>query len=347
MNINEFVISPDDPPFIVAEMSANHQQSLSRALATVGAAASCGVNAIKLQTYTPDTLTLNVNDSDFRINDPKSLWHGRSLYELYQSSYTPWEWHEPIMKRAKELGLECFSTPFDESSVDFLESLNVPCYKIASFEIVDIPLIERIASTGRPVIISTGMATVAEIEDAVAAAKNSGCRQIALLKCSSAYPADPCESNIRTISHMRKFFECEVGLSDHTRGIGVAIAAAAMGASIIEKHFTMSRDDGGVDSEFSLEPDEMERLVIETLRAWQSLGSVSYGPTESENSSRLFRRSLYVTKDMRKGQELSSDNFRSIRPGFGMAPKYLRELIGRRIRTDLTKGSALSWDLIY
>lgn len=347
MNINEFVISPDNPPFIVAEMSANHQQSLSRALATVGAAASCGVNAIKLQTYTPDTLTLNVNDSDFRINDPKSLWHGRSLYELYQSSYTPWEWHEPIMKRAKELGLECFSTPFDESSVDFLESLNVPCYKIASFEIVDIPLIERIASTGRPVIISTGMATVAEIEDAVAAAKNSGCRQIALLKCSSAYPADPCESNIRTISHMRKFFECEVGLSDHTRGIGVAVAAAAMGASIIEKHFTMSRDDDGVDSEFSLEPDEMERLVIETLRAWQSLGSVSYGPTESENSSRLFRRSLYVTKDMRKGQELSPDNFRSIRPGFGLAPKYLKELVGRRIRTDLPKGSALSWDLIY
>ena len=346
MNINEFVISPDDPPFIVAEMSANHQQSLSRALATVGAAASCGVNAIKLQTYTPDTLTLNVNDSDFRINDPKSLWYGRSLYELYQSSYTPWEWHEPIMKRAKELGLECFSTPFDESSVDFLESLNVPCYKIASFEIVDIPLIERIASTGRPVIISTGMATVAEIEDAVAAAKNSGCRQIALLKCSSAYPADPCESNIRTISHMRELFECEVGLSDHTRGIGVAVAAAAMGASIIEKHFTMSRDDGGVDSEFSLEPDEMEMLVIETLRAWQSLGSVSYGPTESENSSRLFRRSLYVTKDLRKGQELSPDNFRSIRPGYGLAPKHLKELLGKRIRTDLTKGSALSWDLI-
>ncbi len=347
MKINESVISLDKPPFIVAEMSSNHDQSLSRALATVGAAASCGVNAIKLQTYTPDTLTLNLNGRNFTIEDPRSLWHGRSLYELYQRSYTPWEWHEPIMKRAGELGLECFSTPFDESALDFLESLDVPCYKIASFEIVDTPLIERIASTGKPLIISTGMATVPEIEEAIVAAENGGCRQIALLKCSSAYPAYPVESNLRTIPHMRKIFECEVGLSDHTRGIGAAVAAVAMGASIIEKHFTLRRHDGGVDSEFSLEPDEMEMLVMETQTAWQSLGGVSYGPTKSETSSKVFRRSLYITEDMKKGQALSHENFRSIRPGLGLAPKHFREVVGKRIKTDLPKGTALRWDLIY
>lgn len=313
----------------------------------MGAAASCGVNAIKLQTYNPDILTLNLNKRDFRIHESKSLWHGRSLYDLYEEAHTPLEWHEPIMKRARELGLECFSTPFDETGVAFLESLDVPCYKIASFEIVDIPLIECIASTGKPLIISTGMATTAEIGDAVAATKNSGCKQMALLKCSSAYPAEPDESNLRTIPHMRELFQCEVGLSDHSRGIGVAVASVAMGASLIEKHFTLNRDDGGVDSKFSLEPHEMEMLVIETNRAWQSLGAVSYGPTESEISSIMFRRSLYITQDMKKGQALSRDNFRSIRPGFGLAPKHFNELMGKRVKKNLPKGTALSWDLIY
>lgn len=331
----------------MAEISGNHNRSLSRALATVGAAASCGVNAIKLQTYNPDILTLNLNKRDFRIHESKSLWHGRSLYDLYEEAHTPLEWHEPIMKRARELGLECFSTPFDETGVAFLESLDVPCYKIASFEIVDIPLIECIASTGKPLIISTGMATTAEIGDAVAATKNSGCKQMALLKCSSAYPAEPDESNLRTIPHMRELFQCEVGLSDHSRGIGVAVASVAMGASLIEKHFTLNRDDGGVDSKFSLEPHEMEMLVIETNRAWQSLGAVSYGPTESEISSIMFRRSLYITQDMKKGQALSRDNFRSIRPGFGLAPKHFNELMGKRVKKNLPKGTALSWDLIY
>lgn len=345
--INNHVISLEHPPFIVAEMSGNHNRSLSRALATVGAAASCGVNAIKLQTYTPDILTLNLKKRGFRIDESKSLWHGSSLYDLYEEAHTPWEWHEPIMKRARELGLECFSTPFDETGVAFLESLDVPCYKIASFEIVDIPLIECIASTGKPLIISTGMATTAEIEDAVAATKNGGCNQVALLKCSSAYPAEPYESNLRTIPHMRELFQCEVGLSDHSRGIGVAVTSVAMGASLIEKHFTLNRDDGGVDSEFSLEPHEMEMLVIESKRAWQSLGDVSYGPTESEISSIMFRRSLYITKDMKKGQALSRDNFRSIRPGFGLAPKHFNELVGKRVKTNVPKGTALSWDLIY
>ncbi len=346
MKINKFQVSHAQPPYIVAELSANHDNSLTRALATVEAAAKCGVNAIKLQTYTPDTLTLNLSDPEFMINDPESLWQGRSLYELYQRAHTPWEWHEPIMRLAREFGLDCFSTPFDDTAVDFLESLDVPCYKVASFEIVDIPLIEKIASTGKPMIISTGMATVSEIEEAVYAARTQGCSDLALLKCSSVYPAAPAESNIRTIPHMRELFGLEVGLSDHTPGIGVAIAAVVVGASIIEKHFTLSRGDSGIDGKFSLVPGEMASLVIEAQVAWRSLGNVMYGPTTSENSSRKLRRSLYTIKDIKKGESLSGDNFRSIRPGQGLAPKHVKTIIGKRVNADLPRGTALTWDVI-
>lgn len=335
------------PPFIVAEMSGNHDRSLARALDTVEAAAKCGVNALKLQTYTADKLTLNLSQREFIVNDPTSPWHGKSLHELYEQAYTPWEWHGRIMKRANELGLICFSSPFDETAVDFLETLRVPCYKVASFEIVDIPLIERIAATGKPMIISTGMATQEEIAEAISAARVNGCTELALMKCTSSYPARPEECNIRTIPNMKELFGCEVGLSDHTRGIGVAIASVAVGASIIEKHFTLSRDPDGVDREFSLEPDEMANLVREAHAAWGSLGEATYGPSESEKRSTVFRRSLYITRDIKKGEALSRDNFRSIRPGNGLAPKYTKDLTGKRVVCDLPKGSALSWDLVY
>lgn len=344
---NRFSVANTDTeslPLIVAEMSGNHNQSLERAFAIVEAAARAGVDAVKIQTYTADTLTIDADTDDFYIEDADSLWAGKKLYDLYKEAYTPWEWHEPIFKRCRELGLMAFSTPFDETAVDFLEELEVPCYKIASFEIVDIPLIKKVASTGKPMIISTGMATVAEIDEAVRTAKQNGCPEVILLKCTSSYPASPHDSNLVTIPHMRELFGCPVGLSDHTLGIGVAVASVALGAVLIEKHFTLSRAEGGVDAAFSLEPHEMRALVEETKRAHQALGKVHYGPTERESKSLKFRRSLYVVRDIKAGEIISPENVKIIRPGYGLEPKYYDVVIGRRANRDLKKGTALKWE---
>jgi N-acetylneuraminate synthase len=346
MNIGNRAIGRVSTPLVIAEMSGNHNQSLERALAIVEAAAGAGAHAIKLQTYTADTMTLPLSEGEFFINDERSPWKGSSLHELYKLAYTPWEWHAPIMRRARELGLICFSTPFDESAVEFLESLDVPAYKIASFENVHLPLIRKAASTGKPLIISTGMATVAEIDEAVSAARGGGCRDLVLLKCTSTYPATPEHSNVLTIPHLRSMFSCEVGLSDHTMGVGVAVAAVAHGATVIEKHFTLSRAEGGVDASFSLEPPELQALVIETERAWQSLGRVAYGPGPSEEVSLAFRRSLYVTRDMSAGDTLSTENVRAIRPGNGLAPKYIDVLMGKRVNRDVKRGTAIDWGMI-
>jgi N-acetylneuraminate synthase len=327
-------------------MSGNHNQSLERALEIVEAAAKAGAHALKLQTYTAETITLDVHKDEFFINDKQSLWKGKSLHELYRLAHTPWEWHAPIMLRAKELGMLCFSTPFDESAVDFLETLNVPAYKIASFENAHLPLIRKVATTGKPIIVSTGMATLAEIDDAVRAAREAGCRDLVLLKCTSTYPATPDNSNVLTIPHMRALFDCEVGLSDHTMGLGAAVAAVAHGATVIEKHFTLRRSDGGVDSTFSLEPDEFRALVIETERAWQSLGAVAYGPTEAERESLIFRRSIYIAQDLKTGDVLTRENLRCVRPGLGLAPKYYEMLLGRRVNQDAKKGTPMRWTLI-
>jgi pseudaminic acid synthase len=340
------LIGIDQPPFIIAEMSGNHNQSLNRAIEIVEAAAKAGVHGLKIQTYTPDTMTIDLNEREFYINDPKNLWAGNSLYNLYKEAYTPWEWHEPILNRARELGLIAFSTPFDLSAVDFLENLNVPCYKIASFENTDLPLIRRVASIGKPMIISTGMATVAELDETVTVARGAGCKDIILLKCTSTYPATPEDSNILTIPHMRDLFKCKVGLSDHTMGVGVAVAAVAYGGTVIEKHFTIRRADGGVDSTFSMEPHEMAQLVIEAERAWQALGNVCYGPTEAEKKSLQYRRSLYIVKDMKAGEVITHDTVRVIRPGLGLVPKYLDHLIGKRIKKDVKRGTPVNWDMI-
>lgn len=339
-------ISQNSPPFIIAEMSGNHNQSLDRALEIVEAASVSGVHGFKLQTYTADTMTLNVKKDEFLISDPNSLWYGRSLYDLYQEAHTPWEWHKPIFDLARKLGLIAFSTPFDETAVDFLEALDVPCYKIASFENTDIPLIRKVASIGKPMIISTGMATIAELDETVRACREYGCQEIVLLKCTSTYPATPENTNISTIPHMRKLFNCEVGLSDHTLGLGAAVASVPLGATVIEKHFTLSRTDGGVDSAFSLEPREMKALVEESRRAWQALGHVSYGPTQQEKASIKFRRSLYITKNMEAGEVLTKETVRSIRPGFGLHPRYLDVILGMKIKQNVQKGTALDWPLI-
>jgi pseudaminic acid synthase len=332
-------------PYLIAEMSGNHNQSLDRALEIVDAAARAGADAIKLQTYTAETMTLDIRAPGFVVDDPRSLWAGRQLYELYQEAHTPWEWHGPIIRAAASLGIHCFSTPFDDTAVDFLESLNVLAYKIASFECTDLPLIRKVAGTGKPMIISTGMASLAEIDEAVYSARHAGCGQIVLLKCTSTYPATPENTNIRTIANMRETFDCEVGLSDHTMGCGVAVASVAFGASVIEKHFTLRRADGGVDSAFSLEPEEFAQLRVETERAWQALGRVSYGGTEAEAQSREFRRTIYIAKDMKAGERLSRDNMRIVRPGFGMLPKYFDIMLGKRVNKDVTAGTPLNWDL--
>ncbi|CAG0949807.1 N-acetylneuraminate synthase [Anaerolineales bacterium] len=312
----------------------------------VEAAAKSGVHGLKLQTYTADTITIDVSDGEFFISDPSSQWKGTSLYELYSKAYTPWEWHKPIFDRAHELGMIPFSTPFDDTAVDFLESLDVPCYKIASFENTDLPLIRRVAATGKPLIISTGMATVAELDETVRAARGAGCKDLILLKCTSTYPATAANTNILTIPHLRELFGCEVGISDHTMGVGVSVASVALGATVIEKHFTLNRADGGVDSTFSMEPSEMAQLVVETERAWQALGQVSYGPTEAEQKSIQFRRSLYVVQDLKVGDMLTKDNVRAIRPGLGLPTKYYEIFLGKKVVKNVKKGTPVNWELL-
>lgn len=333
-------------PFIIAEMSGNHNQSLERALAIVDAAAAAGVDAIKIQTYTADTMTLDIDTGEFFIADQNSLWKGETLYRLYEKAHTPWEWHKPIFDRCKEHGIMGFSTPFDDTSVDFLEELDVPCYKIASFENVDLPLIRKAARTGKPIIASTGMTTVSELADLVRTARDNGCADLTLLKCTSSYPSSPEGTNLRTIPHMREMFGCDVGLSDHTLGIGVAVASVALGASMIEKHFTLSRADGGVDAAFSLEPDEMAQLVCECRAAALAMGEVRYEMAEQEKKSLQFRRSLYIAEDMRAGDVLTEKNLRRIRPGHGLLPKHYDALLGQKVRCDVKRGTPMSWALV-
>lgn len=334
-------IGANHPPFIIAEMSGNHNQSLARALEIVEAAAKAGADAIKIQTYTADTMTLDISEGEFFIEDKNSLWKGKSLYQLYEEAHTPWEWHKEIFAHAKKLGIIAFSSPFDDTAVDFLESLNAPCYKIASFENIDLPLIRKVAGTGKPVIISTGMASIEEIEESVAAARQAGCKDLILLKCTSTYPASPANSNIMTIPDIKARFGAEAGLSDHTLGIGVAVASVALGARVIEKHFTLNRADGGVDSTFSLEPLELKALKDETTRAWEGLGNVTYGGSEAEKGSKIFRRSLYIVKDIKKGEKFTAQNVRAIRPGLGLPPKHYDNVIGKTASRDLTRGTPL------
>jgi len=334
-------------PFIIAEMSGNHNQSLENALAIVESAANAGCSALKLQTYTPDTMTLDCNSPDFIINDPKSLWYKRNLYDLYREAMTPWEWHKPIFDKCKQMGLLPFSTPFDSTAVDFLEKLDCPIYKIASFENTDIPLIKKVASTGKPVIMSTGMASFEELEESVNCLKENGCNDITLLKCTSSYPASPETCNLLTIPDMQKRFGVDIGLSDHTLGIGVSVTSIALGVTVIEKHFTLSRADGGVDSAFSIEPEEMKKLVDEVNIAWLALGKISYGiSSDSEEKSKKFRRSVYASENIKKNQKFTSVNIRVIRPGFGIAPKYYDEIIGKKATENILKGTPLNWSLI-
>lgn len=346
INIGGREVGVGKAPFVIAEMSGNHNQSLARALEIVEAAAQAGAHGLKIQTYTPETMTIDLDEREFHIADPASLWAGTSLYSLYGQAFTPWEWHRPIFERARELGMVPFSTPFDATSADFLETLDVPCYKIASFENTDLPLIRRVAATGKPLIISTGMATVAELDETVRAAREAGCKDLVLLKCTSTYPATADNTNLMTIPHLRALFGCEVGLSDHTMGVGVSVASVALGATVIEKHFTLRRADGGVDSAFSMEPTEMAALVCESERAWQALGCVRYGATDAEKNSLRYRRSLYVVQDMKAGEVLCENNVRAIRPGLGLPPKYLDRVMGRSVNRDVKRGTALAWDLL-
>lgn len=333
-------------PFIIAEMSGNHNQSLERALAIVDAAAEAGVHAVKIQTYTADTMTIDSREGEFFIEDDKSLWQGNSLYELYQKAHTPWEWHEAIFERCHHHGMIGFSSPFDESAVDFLEELNVPLYKIASFENTDVDLLKKVAATGKPVIVSTGMASLADIETAIITLRQNGCERYVLLKCTSNYPATPLDSNIKTIPHMSAAFNCPVGLSDHTLGVGVAVASVAIGARVIEKHFTLCREDGGIDSAFSMEPGEMKDLVTETERAWMALGTIHYGTTLNEVNSLKLRRSLYIVKDLNAGDILNEDNVRAIRPGLGMEIKFKGLIMGKKVNKNCKKGTPVSWKII-
>ena len=312
----------------------------------VEAAARAGANAIKLQTYTADTMTLDLKEREFFISDDKSPWKGQSLYDLYKIAHTPWDWHQPIFDCAKKRGLICFSTPFDETAVDLLEKLGAPIYKIASFENTDLPLIQRVAATGKPLLISTGMTTQEELDETVDAARKAGCKDLTLLKCTSTYPATPENSNLLTIPYLKDRYGCEVGLSDHTLGIGVAVASVALGVSVIEKHFTLKRSDGGVDAAFSMEPGEMEELVEETKRAWQSLGKVFVGPTEAEKSSITLRRSLYFVKDLPAGHVVKEGDIRRIRPGMGLPPKEYQKLIGRKLQKAVSRGNPTSWDVL-
>ena len=346
LSIEGQAVGAGSAPLVIAEMSGNHNQSLERALEIVDAAAHSGAHALKIQTYTAETMTIDISEREFFISDEKSLWKGESLFDLYKKAYTPWEWHEAIFDRAKKHKMLAFSTPFDKTAVEFLEKLNAPCYKIASFENTDLPLIRYVASTGKPMIISTGMATFVELDETVEAARSAGCKDLVLLKCTSTYPSTPDDSNILTIPEMRSRYGCEVGISDHTMGIGVSVAAVALGATVVEKHFTLQRSDGGVDSAFSMEPQEMAQLVVETERAWQAMGKVQHGPTEKEKASLVFRRSLYVVADIKAGEKFTPTNLRAIRPGNGIAPKFYDEVIGKTAKRDIARGTPLAHDLI-
>lgn len=346
IKIGKQLIGPSQAPFIIAEMSGNHGQSLEKAMALVDAAADAGAHALKLQTYTPDTITLDIHEREFFIADKNSLWQGNSLYNLYKVAMTPWEWHKPIFDYANSKGMLAFSSPFDLTAVDFLESLNVPCYKIASFENIDHGLLAAVAKTGKPVIMSTGMATQAELAESVEVLRDNGCKDLILLKCTSNYPARPVDANLRTIPHLAQLFNCQVGLSDHTPGVGVSVAAIALGATVIEKHFVLDRNGGEVDAEFSLEPAELKMLVDETARAHDALGLVHYGCTEKEIGSRIHRRSLYIAKDMKAGDIFTLENLRSVRPGLGLAPKFLPFFIGKKINRNADQGTPLSWELL-
>lgn len=345
ISINHRTIGSGKSVYIVAEMSANHGQKYDDAVRIIHAAKAAGADAIKLQTYTPDTITIDCDNEYFRIGKG-TAWEGRNLYDLYKEAYTPWEWQPKLKEVANDLGLDLFSTPFDNTAVEFLEKMEVPAYKIASFELVDIPLIQRVAKTEKPIIMSTGMATLAEIDEAIQAAKEAGCRELALLKCTSAYPADPAEMNLRTIPDMAEAFGLPVGLSDHTLGIAVPVAAVALGACIVEKHFTLSRAVSGPDSAFSLEPDEFKAMVEAIRVTEKSIGTVNYAVTEKEAASRVFRRSLFVVKDMKAGDVFTDANVRSIRPGYGLPPRNIKDVIGRKARIDIACGSPLSMDLI-
>lgn len=340
IQINQHIIAPNRPPYIIAEMSGNHNHSLERALAIVDAAADAGAHALKLQTYTADTITMR---GAYTIADPSSLWYGRELYELYQDAHTPWEWHAAIFERARERGITCFSSPFDETAVDFLEKLGAPAYKIASFENNHLPLLKRVAQTGKPVIISNGVSSLAELAEAIATLRDNGCQQIVILKCTSNYPASPENSNIATIPHLQQLFNCPIGLSDHTLGIGVAVAAVALGARVIEKHFTLSRAEGGVDSAFSLEPTELAALVVESERAYQSIGAVQYGVQPNEQKSLFFKRSIYVAKAIKAGELFTPENLKVIRPALGLSPKYWEVVLGKAAQIDIPAGTPLSW----
>ena len=343
IKIGNHTIGLNHSPFIIAEMSGNHNQSLERALQIVDAAALAGAHAIKLQTYSADTITIK---GAYTINDENSLWNGKELYDLYQEAHTPWEWHQPIFDRAKEKGLVAFSSPFDETAVDFLETLHVPAYKIASFENTHLPLIRKVAQTGKPIIISTGVSSIADIDETVRLLRNEGCENFILLKCTSTYPATPENTNINTIPHLSKLYNCIVGLSDHTMGIGVSVAAVALGARVIEKHFTLRRADGGVDSTFSLEPEELKALVIETKNAYLSLGEISYGVQQAEEKSKFFKRSIYVSKDIAVGGIFTNENLKIIRPGNGLAPKFIDDIIGKKAKCFIKAGTPLNWDIL-
>jgi len=343
IRIGKRIIGDDQPPFVVAEMSGNHNQSLARALKIVEAAAEAGADAIKLQTYTADTLTLDSNRDEFLIRDPKSLWKGESLYELYKKAYTPWEWHEPIIQRSRELGLLCFSSPFDKTSVDFLQTLNMPAYKISSFEICHLPLIKQVALTKKPVIVSTGMASIEELEEMVKTVLSAGCEELILLKCTSAYPAPPEDAHLATLKDMKQRFNCEVGISDHTLGIGVSIAAVALGATFIERHFTLSRAEGGVDSAFSLEPHELRSLVEESKKAQLARGETRYGPSKSEEKSIQYRRSVYASQDIAKGERFTDMNIKVIRPGYGLHPKFFSQILGEKSCHSILRATPIRW----
>lgn len=345
IKIGNYKIGPSHPPLIVAEMSGNHNGSLENALKLVDAAKNAGIHAIKLQTYTPDTITLDIKKGEFLVKDPKSLWKGRNLYELYQEAHTPWEWHKPIFDRCRKHGILAYSTPFDETAVDFLEKLNVPCYKIGSLEIIDLPLIKKVAKTKKPIIISTGAASLEEIGEAVNTAREAGCKELILLKCNKVYPAKPIDSNLRTIPHMSSCFDTLVGLSDHTLGIGVALASVALGACLIEKHYTFSRKEGGVDSAFSLEPAEFKMLVEESKNAWEALGKVQYDPLESEKLEITFRPSLYFVENVEKGKIVEPHHIRSVRPNRGLPPKEIDHILGLKLTKAVKKGTPVSWNL--